>query len=231
MGTELTVAIRHGHVGGFALDVSFTAPAGFTVLFGPSGAGKSTTLGAIAGLVSPDAGTITLGGDVIFDRARGVDVPVERRGVAYVFQGLALFPHLTALGNVEYGIDRAVPRAERRTRARAMLERMKVAHLADRKPATFSGGEAQRVALARAFARAPRVVLLDEPFSAMDRELARDLCADARRVVEELGVPGILVTHHRNEARLLGDRAVLIEAGKVVGTGTIDALIPPREDR
>ena len=231
MGTELTVAIRHAHVGGFTLDVSFTAPAGFTVLFGPSGAGKSTTLGAIAGLVRPDAGTITLGGDALFDHARGVDVPVERRGVAYVFQGLALFPHLTALGNVEYGIDRAVPRAERKARARAMLERMKVVHLADRKPATFSGGEAQRVALARAFARAPRVVLLDEPFSAMDRELARGLCADARRVVEELGVPGVLVTHHRNEARLLGDRAVLIEAGKVVGAGSLDELIPPREDR
>ena len=229
-GETLRVEVKHAHPG-FTLDVAFDAPPGFTVLFGPSGAGKSTTLGAIAGLVRPDAGTITLGQDVWLDRARGVEVPAWRRGIAYVFQGLALFPHLSAQHNVEYGIDREVPRAERRARATAMLERMKVGHLARRRPASFSGGEAQRVALARAFARAPRVVLLDEPFSAMDRDLARDLCADARRVVAELGVPGLLVTHHRNKARLLGDRAVLIERGRVVGAGSLDELLEPREDR
>src|SRR5262245_65164220 len=110
---------------------------------------------------------------------------------------------MTAVGNVEYGIDRALSSAERRNRATSMLERMKVGHLLARRPSTFSGGEAQRVALARAFARAPRLVLLDEPFSAMDRELRRDLCSDVRRAVRDLRVPTVMVTHHRQEARLM----------------------------
>jgi len=209
----------------FALDVAFECPPGFTILFGPSGAGKSTTLAAIAGLVEPDAGRVALGADVWFDSAAGVDRPVHLRGVAFVFQTLALFPHLNAVGNVEYGIDRRVPRPERRKRAREMLERMKVGHLAQRRPPTFSGGEAQRVALARAFARSPALVLLDEPFSAMDRELARELCADAKRAVLDLGIPAILVTHHRNEARLLGDRVVVLEHGKVRAAGSVMTLL------
>jgi molybdate transport system ATP-binding protein len=209
----------------FALDVAFECPPGFTVLFGPSGAGKSTTLAAIAGLVTPQAGRIALGTDVWFDSMKKVDRPVHLRGVAFVFQTLALFPHLTGAANVEYGIDRRVPRPERHKRALAMLERMKVPHLAQRRPTTYSGGEAQRVALARAFARSPSLVLLDEPFSAMDRELARELCADARRAVTELGIPAILVTHHRNEARLLGDRVVLLERGQVQATGSVESLL------
>ena len=209
----------------FTLDVTFECPPGFTVLFGPSGAGKSTTLAAIAGLVRPEAGRIALGSDVWFDSQRRVDRPVHLRGVAYVFQSLALFPHLNAVHNVEYGIDRRVPRAERRRRALAMLERMRVAHLAHRKPPTFSGGEGQRVALARAFARSPSLVLLDEPFSAMDRELARELCADARKAVTELGIPAILVTHHRNEARLLGERVVLIDRGRIRASGPVETLL------
>jgi molybdate transport system ATP-binding protein len=209
----------------FTLDVSFECPPGFTVLFGPSGAGKSTTLAAIAGLVTPDAGRVALGSDVWFDSTKQVDRPVHLRGVAFVFQSLALFPHLTGLANVEYGIDRRLPRSERRTRALEMLTRMKVAHLAHRRPATFSGGEGQRVALARAFARSPALVLLDEPFSAMDRELARELCGDAKRAVTELGIPAILVTHHRNEARLLGERVVMIEDGTIRATGAVGALL------
>ena len=130
-----------------------------------------------------------------------------------MFQSLALFPHLTAQRNVEYGIDRARPRAERYQRAREMLERMRVGHLADRKPATFSGGEAQRVALARAFARSPRLVLLDEPFSAMDRDLRLQLATDVRGYVDEAKLPLIHVTHHRNEARAIADRVVLLEPG------------------
>jgi molybdate transport system ATP-binding protein len=209
----------------FTLEVEIEVPPGITILFGPSGAGKSTVLAAIAGLIRPESGRIESSGEIWFDSAAGIDRPVHQRKVGMVFQSLALFPHLTALGNVEYGIDRALPRPERRQRAQRMLEQMKVPHLADRKPSTYSGGEAQRVALARAFAAEPRVVLLDEAFSAMDRELRKELGADVRRWVEEAGVPAIQVTHHRNEARAMGARAILIADGRIVGAGEIDRLL------
>jgi molybdate transport system ATP-binding protein len=227
-GDVLSVRIASApeHAGGFRLDVEFSVPPGVTALFGPSGSGKSTTLAAIAGLVRPSAGRISLGGQVWFDRMARVHHPVHRRGVSLVFQSLALFPHLTALENAAYGIDRAVPRAERRRRAGSLLERMKVAHLADRKPAGYSGGEAQRVALARAFARQPRVLLLDEAFSAMDRELRRELASDVRQLVDELAIPAILVTHHRMEARAMADRLVLVAAGRVVQEGRLTELWP-----
>lgn len=213
-------------VGAFQLRAAFEAEPGITVLFGPSGSGKSTTLAAIAGLVRPESGRIALGSDVWFDSGAGIDAPVHRRGVSLVFQSLALFPHLSALGNVEYGIDRAIPRAERRRRASAMLERMKVGHVEERRPSTFSGGEAQRVALARAFARGPKLVLLDEAFSAMDRELRYELGADVRALVKELHIPAVVVTHHRMEARTIGDVAVLIQDGRIEGTGPVRDVVP-----
>ncbi len=215
----------------FLLDVKFSAPPGVTILYGPSGSGKSTTLAAICGLVTPKAGRIALGDEIWFDAARGIREPVEKRGIAFVFQSLALFPHMTALGNVEYGLPRAMPRAERRARAEEMLARMKVAHLAGRRPGTFSGGEAQRVALARAFAPKPQLVLLDEPFSAMDRELRRDFVADVRASGDEAREPLIHVTHHRNEARALADRVVLIEGGRIKAAGSVDELLPPSMDK
>ena len=222
---RLDVAVR-ARAGSFALDASFSVGPGVTVLFGPSGSGKSTTLAAIAGLLRPDEGRITLGDDVWFDSKLGIERPVHARGVSLVFQSLALFPHLTALGNVEYGVDRAVPRDERQRRARDMLARMKVTHVEGRRPATFSGGEAQRVALARAFARAPKVVLLDEAFSAMDRELRYELGGDVRTLVGELGIPAVVVTHHRMEARTIGDTAVLIAGGRIEGAGPVRDVVP-----
>ena len=214
----------------FSLDVKFAAPPGVTILYGPSGSGKSTTLAAICGLIAPKSGRIALGDEVWFDGARAIRCPVEKRGIAFVFQSLALFPHMTALGNVEYGLPRTMARAERRLRAEEMLTRMKVAHLAARRPATFSGGEAQRVALARAFAPEPRLVLLDEPFSAMDRELRCDFIADVRAYVDEARVPLLHVTHHRNEARALADRVVLIEGGRITASGGVDELLPASRD-
>ena len=211
--------------GDFSLDVSIVVPPGITILFGPSGSGKSTTLAAIAGLLRPERGRVAVGGDVWFDSTAGVDLPVHRRGLAFVFQSLALFPHMTALANVEYGIDRALAAGERRKRAAAMLERMKVAHLAARRPATYSGGEAQRVALARAFARSPRLVLLDEPFSAMDRELRRELCNDVRATVRDLSLATVMVTHHRQEARWMGERAIVLAEGRVQSEGAAEAIL------
>ena len=210
----------------FSLDVTLAAPPGVTILFGPSGSGKSTTLAAIAGLVRPHAGRVALADDVWFDGERGVDRAVHERGLAFVFQSLALFPHMTAADNVGYGIDRALSADERRRRALAMLERMKVGHLASRRPRTFSGGEAQRVALARAFARSPKIVLLDEPFSALDRELRQELCADVKATVADLGIPAIMVTHHRNEAKTMGDQIVVLKDGRVSARGEVREHLP-----
>jgi molybdate transport system ATP-binding protein len=200
----------------FHIDVGFDVPPGVTILFGPSGSGKSTTLAAIAGLISPDMGRITLGDEVWLDTAKRIALPIDRRRLSYVFQSLALFPHMSAIGNVEYGISREVPAAQRRALAIDMLERMRVGHLANRRPRTFSGGEAQRVALARAFARKPSLVLLDEAFSALDRELRRELCLDARKTILDLGIPAICVTHHRGEAEVLGDRTIVMQDGRVI---------------
>ena len=229
----LDVDVRIERAGGrdFTLDAKLSVPAGVTILYGPSGAGKSTLLAAIAGLLRPTAGRIALGDDVWFEGARGVMCPVEKRGLAFVFQSLALFPHMTALGNVEYGLPRSMARPERRARAQQMLERMKVPHLAARRPSTFSGGEAQRVALARALAPSPRLVLLDEPFSALDRELRRDFVDDVRALIDEARIPLIHVTHHRNEARALGDRVVLLEAGRIKAAGATDELLPASADK
>ncbi|MBX3159926.1 MAG: ATP-binding cassette domain-containing protein [Deltaproteobacteria bacterium] len=202
----------------FTLDVELTCPKGITCIMGPSGSGKSTILGAVAGLASPDGGRIALGDDVWFDRDRGVAVPTHDRCLAYVFQNLALFPHMTALGNVEFAMH-GLDKAARRPRALKLLERVGVGYLAHRRPRTFSGGEAQRVALARALARSPRLVLLDEPFSALDRELRAQLTALVRSLVPELGVPIVHVTHSVAEARQLGDQIVRVEKGRIVARG------------
>ena len=220
-----------GDEASFSLDVAFDAAVGITILFGPSGCGKSTTLAAIAGLLRPDAGRIALGDDVWFDSARGIDRPPHLRGVAFVFQSLALFPHMTAAHNVSYGMDRHLSASEKRQRAEKLLARLKVGHLADCRPATFSGGEAQRVALARAFAMSPRIALFDEPFSAMDRQLRKDLIADVRSFVAELGIPLVHVTHQRNEARALGDHVILLEAGHIARQGAPQELLPQEVNR
>jgi molybdate transport system ATP-binding protein len=218
-----TLAVRIGlETPTFALDVAFEVPPGVTVLFGPSGAGKSRTLGCIAGIVRPARGHIALGDDVWFDGATKTERPIHERRAAYVFQSLALFPHMTAVENVAYGVARGVPAAARRDRARAMLERMRVGHLGDRRPATFSGGEAQRVALARAFAMQPRVLLLDEPFSALDANVKRDLLAEVAEWLQREAIPAILVTHLAEEATALGQSVVLLEHGKVTRQAAID---------
>jgi len=218
--------VRRGH-GGFALDVDLRFAPGITCVVGRSGAGKSTLLGVIAGLVRPGAGRVALGDEVWFDAAAGAATPVHERRVAYVFQRLALFPHLDAIRNVAYGMDRALPRRERAERAHALLDRVGAAHLARRRPPTFSGGEAQRVAMARALAMSPKVILLDEPFSALDRDLKIQLAALVRDLVDDLDVPLIYVTHSLGEARALADRAVRLEHGQVVAEGAPDEVLGP----
>jgi molybdate transport system ATP-binding protein len=220
---ELRAAIGLAR-GAFILDVELTCAPGITCVMGPSGSGKSTLLGVLAGLAVPDRGLVTLGDEVWLDRTKDIDVPVHARRLSYMFQNLALFPHMSARRNVEYGMQE-LPRLERHARAQALLERVGVGHLAERRPRTFSGGEAQRVALARALARQPRLVLLDEPFSALDRELRRQLTQLVRELVGELGVPLVHVTHSIAEARLLADQVVRIERGKVVARGPASEVL------
>ena len=199
----------------FSLDVAMRAPASVTCIVGPSGAGKSTLLQCIAGLLTPSVGSVALGEHRWFDGASGCNIDVAARGVAYVFQNLALFPHLDAIGNVEYGMPRSMARRERSERARALLARVGADHLAMRRPRTFSGGEAQRVALARAMGMSPKVILLDEPFSALDRQVRDKLGELVLALVDELAVPALHVTHDLDEARAMATQTIRLEAGRV----------------
>jgi molybdate transport system ATP-binding protein len=200
------------------LDVDLEMGDGITAVMGPSGSGKTTLLTAIAGLVVPAAGRITLDGAVLFDGGQRIDVPAHRRRIALVFQSLALFPHLRAWENVAYGLP-AARRGSRRERALAWLARARVDHLEDRYPATLSGGEAQRVALARALASEPHALLLDEPFSALDQDLRRRFGGELRDLAEEIRIPTLLVTHDRADANSLGSRLLVLERGRLVGDG------------
>jgi molybdate transport system ATP-binding protein len=198
------------------LDVAFALAPGITALSGPSGVGKSTTLALIAGLRRPSRGRIVLGTEVLTDVDARIDVPPHRRGIALVFQSLALFPHLSALDNVAFGLPRPLRGRARHAEAARWLERMQAGHLAARRPLTYSGGEAQRVALARAFASRPRVLLLDEPFSALDPTLRGELAALVRALVDELALPALLVTHDRDDAVHLADRRLTLVDGQLV---------------
>ena len=193
-------------------------------LVGPSGAGKTSMLRVLAGLLRPQRGRVTVGDDCWCDTDRGHFVAPQQRHVGLVFQHYALMPHLSALDNVALALLH-LPRAERRARARHWLEHVRLdAEQQARRPAQLSGGQQQRVAFARALARGPRLLLLDEPFSAVDRMNRRSLyqlLADLRR---ELDVPIVLVTHDLDEARLLADRMVVMDAGTVLQQGSPEAI-------
>jgi molybdate transport system ATP-binding protein len=199
----------------FTLDVAWTAGDGVVALFGPSGAGKTLTLQCLAGLVRPDAGHIVVDGRVCFDAAAGVDLPPQQRRLGYVFQGYALFPHLSVAENVGFGL-RDRPRRERDERVRDVLARLGLAGLERRAPRELSGGQRQRVALGRALAIDPALLLLDEPLSALDLPLRQALREELKRILDEWAIPAVIVTHDFTEAYRLGDRIVVCEAGRVV---------------
>ncbi len=186
---------------------------------GPSGGGKTTLLNCIAGLVRPGRGRIAIGGTVLFDSESRIDVPVQKRRIGYVFQNLALFPHLTVAQNVQYGIMR-IPSAERRARMMALLESFRIPHLADRKPGQISGGERQRAALARSLVTDPAVLLLDEPLVALDNAAKARILDDLRAWNAAHSIPIIFVTHAPEEAFALGERVVVIESGTRRRAGT-----------
>jgi molybdate transport system ATP-binding protein len=177
-------------------------------MFGPSGTGKTLTVRAVAGLVRPSDGRIAASGEPLFDRALGLHVPPERRRVGYVPQHVALFPHLSALDNVAFGLRARGDGRGAREEAERWLDRLGVAHLGPRRPRELSGGEAQRVALARALAPSPRLLLLDEPFSSLDMATRREMRRVVRAVQEESAVPMLFVTHSPGEAIEMGHRLV-----------------------
>jgi molybdate transport system ATP-binding protein len=214
----------------FTLDVRLSLPAGITMVFGPSGSGKTTLLQCIAGLITPDSGRIAVGGATLFDSRERIDVPVARRSVGYVFQELALFPHLTVRQNVEYGLGH-LGRRSRDERTRTILESFRVAHLRQAYPRDISGGERQRVALARSLVAAPRVLLLDEPLSSLDAATKHRITDDLASWNEARRIPILYVTHSRREVFALGERVVCLERGRVIAQGAPhDVLNEPRHE-
>lgn len=203
----------------FRLEARFTLPPDTrnAVFFGPSGAGKTLTLQCIAGLLMPDSGRIAVGETVFFDSRRGLRLPARRRGVGYVPQDYALFPHLTVLQNVAYarsGLFGRVLGAREKERARALLERFRIPHLGARYPHQLSGGQRQRVALARALNASPRLLLMDEPFSALDAPLREALRREMREILAALALPCILITHDPADAETFGGALVVFEGGR-----------------
>jgi molybdate transport system ATP-binding protein len=229
-GRGLSVQLRQA--GPIPLSVEFDCQEGeMLALIGPSGAGKTTILRAIAGLFRPQSGHVQCGQEVWLDTATGADLPPYRRRVGMVFQSYALFPHMTALANVATALGHR-PRAERAAWARKLLRFVNNEGLEERKPATLSGGQQQRVAVARALARDPAVLLLDEPFSAVDRHQRRRLQRELQGLRTQLKIPILLVTHDLDEAAALADRLCVIDRGETLQTGRpADLLAAPANDR
>jgi molybdate transport system ATP-binding protein len=220
-GAALEVRIA-GRAGGLDLDVDL-ALSGTAVIVGPNGSGKTTLLLAILGALAPERGRVVLDGTPLYDSERRIDVPVERRRIAFVPQRYALFPHLSVLANVTYGASAPSLRA-RRARARELLDEMGLGALAARRPSALSGGEAQRVALARALAGTPRALLLDEPLAALDASVREEMRRLLAARVASLGIPTLVVTHDSADARSFAGTVVVMEGGRVTQRGTMPEL-------
>jgi molybdate transport system ATP-binding protein len=221
ISSELEVRIRKRFLnpqGSFILNVHFRALAGFTILFGASGAGKTTLLDCIAGLTDPDEGRISIGGEEIYDSEKKQNVAAWKRRVGYVFQDLALFPHLTVEDNIAYGLHALSP-AEKQARTANILRTLRIERKRDRRPLQISGGERQRVALARALVTEPRALLLDEPLAALDRPTKSHIVDDLRRWNQNHRVPILYVTHSSEEVFALGDEVIVLDAGRIVAQG------------
>jgi molybdate transport system ATP-binding protein len=208
----------------FTLDVALDVPPGITIVFGASGSGKSTLLRAVAGLVTPDRGRIAIGDRPLFDSATTLSLPPQQRGVGFVFQHLALFPHLTVRQNLEFGLQ-AHAQGERHERVTATAARFHIDHLLARRPAAISGGERQRVALARALVTDPQVLLLDEPLSALDHATQSRIIDDLRAWNAARDIPILYVTHAHREVFALGERVVVLDRGRVLATGSPHEVI------
>jgi len=207
---------------GFTLEASWEIGNELAVIFGYSGAGKSMTLQMIAGLLAPDKGKIVMGETVLFDSGQNVNARPQKRSIGYVFQDLALFPHMTVAENIRYG-GHGIDKSEQEHRCRELLRMFRITGLEDRMPSQISGGQKQRVALARALIRRPGALLLDEPFSALDMPIRFEMRAILKEIQQTFAIPVVLITHDADEALALADRMIVYAEGRVVQAG------PPEE--
>lgn len=215
---SLFVEIRK-RLSDFVLDARFETDDPVTGLLGASGCGKSMTLKCIAGVETPDEGRIVLDGETLFDSARGVNLPPQKRGVGYLFQHYALFPHMTVEKNILCGLHGEKDKAVRRQRLREMIEMLQLEGLEKHRPAQLSGGQAQRAALARMLVNKPRLLLLDEPFSALDSHLRDQLQPQFLSLLRSYGRQAVLVTHSRDEAYHLCSRLCVMDGGRILRAG------------
>lgn len=211
----------HGASGEFELDVDLQIAEGELIaLFGPSGVGKTTLLRCLAGLDQPEQGSLTVNGEIWLNSAARINLPPQQRRVGYVFQDYALFPNMTVRGNLEF----ALRQGSAKQRVDELLALMDIGELQHRKPDTLSGGQKQRVALARALAAAPRLLLLDEPFSALDAEMRSRLQDEVLKLQRHFGITTIIVSHDVGEVYKLASRVLLMAAGKLLAQGSPDQV-------
>jgi molybdate transport system ATP-binding protein len=225
LARPLQISVAHRYLAAegettFSLETNFTAQPGVTILRGHSGAGKTTLLRCIAGLATMQSGTIAVGDQILFDSTRRVNLEPRHRKVAFVFQHLALFPHLSVRENVGYGL-RKLAAADRDARVEAVMASFRIKHLGDRLPNEISGGEKQRVALARALVTEPSVLLLDEPMSSLDTRTKSLIIDDLRAWNAAHRIPIVYVTHDHEEVRALGERAITLEHGRIVSDDSL----------
>lgn len=202
----------------FTLQAALRCTQPNVVLFGPSGAGKSLTLKAVAGLLRPDAGVIRMHGQPLFDAAAGINLSPQRRRIGYVFQDYALFPHLSVRQNVAFGLQRGLFNPRRSHRIAAVeqwLQAFRIDHIGDLLPAQISGGQRQRTALARALVTQPQALLLDEPFAALDHALRAHLRQELETVLDQTGIPLLLISHDPEDVDMFGQQVVHLAEGRV----------------
>jgi len=207
----------------FTLDVSFEMENELVVLFGPSGSGKTTLFKCISGITEPDDGKITVDSKIFYDKDKKVNLPIQKRNLGYVFQNYTLFPHMNVKKNIECGL-KGWEKETREKRVLEVLNLLRIEELETRYPSQLSGGQKQRVALARALAPGPELLLLDEPFSALDREIRTEFAEKIKSLQKKLGIPLLFITHNLEEAFLLADRVLVLHGGKVQQLGTLEDI-------
>jgi len=197
----------------FELDIKFTVGNILLAIQGMSGSGKTTILNCISGIKTADKGHIRLNNRILFSSNDNVNMKIKDRNVGYVFQNYALFPHMTVIENILFGVDKKNINYEKELSY--ISDMMKISHLMNKYPSEISGGEKQRVAFARAMITRPDILLLDEPFSALDEDLKEDIYKDLLNIKKSQNIPIILITHNKNEAKILADKIIYIHNGKI----------------